>query len=91
MHVERGGDPPAGNAVDRDIVGAYQPGVVDVDEPVAEHRLFEEDLAVAAFERAQVELRRIEHDPVVVEGFDVHRGTNTAVDPTRATSPVTAG
>ena len=69
--------PPAFDPGDLDLVGANEPCTVDVDQLAVEQVLSQQQLALSAFERLQVEPCLRERDPAVLDladslGGDVH-------------------
>ncbi|SHT60469.1 Uncharacterised protein [Mycobacteroides abscessus subsp. abscessus] len=54
--IETGKNPPLSRFLQLDVIGVYQFGVVDIDEPVVEYVLVEQVLTVTALEAPEVNL-----------------------------------
>src|SRR5579862_870273 len=65
---------PAVKPCELDLVGAHEPGAVDVDQLPVENVLLEENLLRAAAEMLEVELVRIERDDTGSDLDDLLRG-----------------
>ena len=71
LDVDADDAPPAFDAGDLDLVRAHEPGAVDVDQLPVEQVLAQQQLALAALERLQVEPRLGEGDAAVLDLADL--------------------
>jgi hypothetical protein len=69
--VHPGKHPLRAIPVQLQVRGPYQPGVLHVDQPMAEHVRAEQNLALAPFELAQVQLGGRELEDIAVKGRDL--------------------